>query len=352
MIFLCVGIFDRYTPAQRAELEQYAAASASTAAANAGADDNVAGGLRVGVLSDAACEQRGVRPTFTEAQRLRLVRADRSVASAALVDAATLDALTAALTTDADSDAARKTMRVAVRSDSADAYDALVEQAEAAGVLQRVELSGAASAPEATDGKGGWDAIWERKGTVESDDLQLLNGYDETEFNPEKSWQEIEKSFDMKDDATVLEVGCGAGFMAQFIKNREYTGLDLSKSLVEKHIKVLGHAVAECPANKLPFSDNTFDYVICIGVPQYFPNVEYTEECVSEMKRVARCGVYVGSVRHKTRQGRIDKHQYDGPSSHLVHSVADFAKWGFSEVPAFYDAEEYFNVMNDLTKDK
>ena len=89
-----------------------------------------------------------------------------------------------------------------------------------------------------------WEHIWQKKGTVDTNDLQLLNGYEGTSFDPKQAWAKICKTMDMHDSDEILEVGCGAGFVAQHI-HQKYVGIDPSESLVMKHISILQNPVLD-----------------------------------------------------------------------------------------------------------
>jgi len=103
--------------------------------------------------------------------------------------------------------------------------------------------------------------IWQKKGTVESKDLRLLNGYEGTSFDPAAAWSRIKETLNIQDSDEILEVGCGAGYIAQHIENF-YVGLDASQSLVLKHHQILNNVVFHAHAHEIPFADNSFNVVI------------------------------------------------------------------------------------------
>ena len=75
----------------------------------------------------------------------------------------------------------------------------------------------------------------------------------------------------------------------------------------------------------------------------YFKNKEYTAKALSEMKRVARKGVYIGNVRH-TAQEKRKKHIIEGTTTHLLHDIDDFP--GYQKCEALYDEKYYFCCYN------
>ena len=187
----------------------------------------------------------------------------------------------------------------------------------------------------------GWNDIWHKKGEVNTTDLQLLSGYENTEFDPKGSWDQIKKRFSITNE-TVLEVGSGPGYIAQYIDN-VYVGVEQSYPLCEKCNMLAQKPCIHGEASNLPFKDKTFDYVICVGVLQYFPDHAYTRKAISEMKRVARKGVYIGSIRYKTHDKKLEKHIYNGPITHLLHSPDMFPD--FEKDETFYNKDEYFNMF-------
>ena len=140
----------------------------------------------------------------------------------------------------------------------------------------------------------------------------------------------------MDQNSTMLEVGCGAGAIAQFF-NCEYTGVDYSETLIEKHRSILGNNVSVAEANNLPFEDNSFDYVIIVGVCHYFPDKNYTNNVISEMQRVAKKAIFIGDLP-------VSSHD----DTHLLFSKEDFREWVIT--PSCYN-DVRFNVHRRLTED-
>lgn len=92
----------------------------------------------------------------------------------------------------------------------------------------------------------------------------------------------------------VLEIGCGLGTDGlQFRRNNaRYVGVDLTPTAIEmtkEHFRLFGFQgkFLVVNAEKLPFTDNTFDHIYSFGVIHHSPN---TEAIVQEMHRVLRPG--------------------------------------------------------------
>ena len=79
--------------------------------------------------------------------------------------------------------------------------------------------------------ESGWQQIWEKKGMQNISDARSLNGHDNTKLCGKKSAQIIleETLYDVGD--SVLEVGCGAGYLLKFLPAPR-AGVDRSHSLV------------------------------------------------------------------------------------------------------------------------
>jgi tRNA (uracil-5-)-methyltransferase TRM9 len=88
----------------------------------------------------------------------------------------------------------------------------------------------------------------------------------------------------------ILDIGCGNGRnLKPFLeKGFECTGIDSSKELIKiAKEQVPGAKLIAANATKLPFPDETFDYVISLAVLHHL-KPKYHEKALSEIKRVLK----------------------------------------------------------------
>lgn len=284
--------------------------------------------LTVGVISDSECLEYKRKPTMNEHMRLQLVSKDKNVDTAMVTPLI----ITRKFIQDNAIDFIYHAF--ATPEDESNQNECFAVPREM-GIFRSVPyVKGISSTAILSE----WEHIWQKKGLVNSDDLQLLNGYEGTDFDPLQSWEKIKKQLDIDPNDEILEVGCGAGYLAQHIENN-YVGIDPSQSLILKHLQILNNAVCVSHAHNLPFADNSFDHIIMIGVCAYFKDKEYTAKVIQELNRVSKKGVFIGNIRH-TAQDKRPKHIIDGTTTHLLHEIADFP--GFLETEPLYDEEYYF----------
>jgi len=180
-----------------------------------------------------------------------------------------------------------------------------------------------------------WHKVWLRKGTEETEDLVRLNGYEKTNIDPGLVADQIKKIFSLNAESRVLEIGCGAGMIAQFL-DCNYVGVDYSETLVEKIKNILKVEAFVSHVNELPFEDNSFDYVFAYSVFHYFPNRNYANETIKEMTRVARKSIFIG-----------DLPEYSHDRNHLLFSLKEFPDWIASN--GFYN-DKRFNIFKRIHK--
>lgn len=95
---------------------------------------------------------------------------------------------------------------------------------------------------------------------------------------------------------TLLDAGCGEGFVTHYLAQKDaslrITGVDLSPEAVAFAQQQFGESARFRTGSlyKLPFSDNSFDTVLCSEVLEHLDN---TERAVAELKRVARRHVLI-----------------------------------------------------------
>ena len=178
-----------------------------------------------------------------------------------------------------------------------------------------------------------WHEIWEKKGDLDTKDLVLLDGFENRQVNPEKIANKISNQLDLNKDDRILEIGCGAGMIAQYLKCN-YVGLDYSKSLVKKHIQILNNSVLHGSANNLLFRDKAFDKVFCYSVFHYFKNKNYAIEVINEMKRVSKKMIFIGDLPFKSHE-----------KEHLLFDRKDFGDWIITD--GFYNKDRFNIILNN-----
>ena len=148
---------------------------------------------------------------------------------------------------------------------------------------------------------------------------------------------------DIKKGDRVLEVGCGAGYLARELQEYYYIGVDYSQALVEKHRALFPeHTVFVAQASTLPFKEDLFDKVFCFGVVQYFPDKVYADIALEEMKRVAKDSIFLGDLKTKATR-----------EEHFVYPKEELEKKNFEFSECLYLASdvERFNAFLELKND-
>ena len=177
-----------------------------------------------------------------------------------------------------------------------------------------------------------WKEIWEKKGNLNTIDLKLLDGFEDTNIDSEYVARKIIKKLGIIPSDRVLEVGCGAGMIAKHISPAcNYVGIDYSKSLVKKHIKILNNSVLVAEANNIPFKDNYFDKTFSFSVFHYFPNKQYAYNVLNEIKRVTKSYIFLGDLP-------IRSHRKE-------HLLFDTNELGDGMISTGFYNKDRFNVM-------
>lgn len=125
------------------------------------------------------------------------------------------------------------------------------------------------------------------------------HGYGGYYYNP-KFWQQVVPTFrkywDLKSSNSILDVGCGKGFMlydfTKQIPGIKIKGIDISSYAVEQSVPQIKKFIEVGNANKLPFKDNSFDFTISINT---IHNLEISEcaQALKEISRVSKIGSFI-----------------------------------------------------------
>jgi SAM-dependent methyltransferase len=116
------------------------------------------------------------------------------------------------------------------------------------------------------------------------------------------------RHFALKAGSSLLDVGCGKGFMlhdlALLVPGITVKGVDISEYAIENTIEDMKANVQVADAKRLSFLDKSFDVVIAINT---IHNLEQ-EECgqaLREIERVARKGSFITVDAYRTEEERV-----------------------------------------------
>jgi 2-polyprenyl-3-methyl-5-hydroxy-6-metoxy-1,4-benzoquinol methylase len=116
----------------------------------------------------------------------------------------------------------------------------------------------------------------------------------------------------------VLEAGCGAGRFTEILlkQNSKVVSFDLSDA-VDANYKNFptddNHLIIQADINNLPFENNQFDVVFCLGVVQHTPNPEQTIESLFNQVKPGGWLVidhYTYNLSHYTKTSPILRHLF------------------------------------------
>ena len=158
--------------------------------------------------------------------------------------------------------------------------------------------------------------------------------YDNHATTYDKVWWESKESEDEMDGfkrlvkieggEVILDVAAGTGiFLIEMAKDGAVCyGIDASpKMLKQLKLKIEQKGLEEnvkevrvWEANRLPYPDDLFDWVTCVGMLEYYP-MEYAEAVLKEIRRVLKpskkCFVDIVNPIHKEAQRRDYVYKYE-----------------------------------------
>jgi len=108
--------------------------------------------------------------------------------------------------------------------------------------------------------------------------------------------RDIIEFFALKEQARILDVGCGKGFLLHDLmtegKNFDVRGLDVSSYALENSLPGIKDKLQLGTAEKLPFEDKSFDLVLSINALHNLPR-ERLAQALKEIERVSRGDSYI-----------------------------------------------------------
>ena len=130
-------------------------------------------------------------------------------------------------------------------------------------------------------------------------DGDRLYGYGGYNYHP-RFWQDTVKRFrdyyNLPDSASILDVGCGKGFMLydfkQLMPNITITGIDISEYAIANAKKEVKPYLQVGNAKELPYPDNSFDLVISINTVHNLL-LKDCQQALREIQRITRQHAFI-----------------------------------------------------------
>ena len=130
-------------------------------------------------------------------------------------------------------------------------------------------------------------------------DGDRLYGYGGYLYHP-RFWQPVVQRFreyyQLRDECSILDVGCGKGFMLHDFKelmpNCTVAGVEISEYALEHAMETVKPFLSRGNAKELPYADNSFDLVISINTVHNLP-LEECKQAVREIQRVSRAHSFI-----------------------------------------------------------
>ena len=138
-----------------------------------------------------------------------------------------------------------------------------------------------------------------RKFGKEFFDGDRKHGYGGYKYNP-RFWQPVVPTFKeywkLNSSSSILDVGCGKGFMlydfSKLIPGIKLNGIDISEYAVESALPEVKEFITVANAKKLPFKDDSFDFVISINTVHNLERVECAQ-ALREINRVSKKNAFI-----------------------------------------------------------
>jgi len=156
-------------------------------------------------------------------------------------------------------------------------------------------------------------------------DGERLYGYGGYSYNP-RFWQATVRRFRdhycLDESSSVLDVGCGKGFMLhdfkELLPGLTITGIDISEYAMEHAMEDTKPFLKIGNAKELPFEDDSFDLVISINTVHNLP-LEECKKALKEIQRVSRRGAFVTMDAWRNEEERMRMLQWNLTALTYMH---------------------------------
>jgi SAM-dependent methyltransferase len=162
------------------------------------------------------------------------------------------------------------------------------------------------------------------------------HGYGGFNYHP-RFWQPVvpifQKHFGISNKSSVLDVGCGKGFMlhdfSQIIPGIKLQGIDISSYAIQNSIESMKPHVSVADARKLPFKDKSFDLVISINTVHNLEKKELAQ-ALREIERVSKGKSFITVDAYRNEEEKELMYAWNLTAKTIMH-VDEWKKF-FQEV--------------------
>ena len=170
-------------------------------------------------------------------------------------------------------------------------------------------------------------------------DGERRHGYGGFNYHP-RFWQPVvptlQAHFDLKTGTSLLDVGCGKGFMlhdlAALIPGIVVKGVDISEYAIANAMEDMRPHVQVANARRLPFPAKSFDAAISINTIHNLER-EACGQALREIERVSRKGAFVTVDAYRTDEERERMFAWNLTGLTIMHVdewVAFFGEVGYT----------------------
>jgi SAM-dependent methyltransferase len=159
-----------------------------------------------------------------------------------------------------------------------------------------------------------------------------LDSYTRTNIS-EVRLERLIGNLELLKDKIVLEIGCGSGRFTEVLLKygAKVVSVDMSTAVIanKKNFGISdNHFIVQADMNDLPFKDQVFDFIVCVGVLQHTPN---TFISINNSQKVLKIGgTYV-----------LD---------HYTHTISYYTKttFFFRLIISFFDKNQKYKIIERI----
>lgn len=134
----------------------------------------------------------------------------------------------------------------------------------------------------------------------DNDDTTYINNGEIDRSNFDANILFLDENDLLKGNIRILEVGCGAGRLTNYLTQRGFNiiGFDISRNLIKEGNMCYPDAIKFLTSgDSMPFSDSTFDIILSFDILEHISDVK---KHLSEVRRILKnCGFYMFQTPNK-----------------------------------------------------